>query len=157
MKMIIIVLIVTVIKIYRKKKILYLGEEELFKIKFKHLVESFENNLLKFGDKTSDNENIKNEEQKFNPTGFEKQKFNQVQYENYDEFEDNEDNDNSTKCKTIPPIISKIWGRISEEKYQKLKKNSSWLDLTTKVCTECYLNFTRMYFLIYKIFYFYYC
>jgi len=65
----------------------------------------------------------------------------------YDEFDDNDVENPFSKSKNIPPIIMKIWGRISEEKYQKLKNNSSWLDLTVTVCTDCYLNFTSMYIL----------
>jgi len=35
-----------------------------------------------------------------------------------------------------------VWGKISKEKYDIQKKNPSWLNLTTKVCDECYLKFT---------------
>jgi len=46
--------------------------------------------------------------------------------------------------KNIPDIITKVWGRLSEEKYQKLKSNPSWLELSTRVCDECYITFTSM-------------
>lgn len=53
--------------------------------------------------------------------------------------------------KNIPDIITKVWGRLSEEKYNKLKSNPSWLELSTRVCDECFITFTSMYFIfIYK-------
>ena len=121
------------------------GEEELFKIKFKHLIESFESNIF-FSDKLqpTQNEKSKKEELKFVASEFDKSKINHKYSQNYDEFEDNEDDNKSGKTKNIPPIILKIWGQISEDKYQKLRNNSSWLNLTTNVCTNCFLNFTQM-------------
>lgn len=128
------------------------GEEELFKIKFKHLIDSFESNLFSSDSlQTTQNEKSKKEEHKFMASDLDKNKMSHKYSQNYDEFEDNEDDNKSGKTKNIPPIILKIWGQISEDKYQKLRNNSSWLNLTTKVCTNCFLNFTQMLLLYYFI------
>ena len=140
------VLIVEVIFFDHKfiKLIKNIEEEELFKIKFKHLIESFETNQSTTdGTQNKETEKNNSEDKNFNPQAFnQKKEYNYSQF--YDEFDDNEGENSSGKSRNIPPIILKIWGRLSEEKYQKLKSNSSWLYLTANVCTDCYLNFTSM-------------
>lgn len=90
-----------------------------------------------------DMENNKKDDQ--NSPNFDKKKLNSNYSQFYDEFDDNEVEIIPGKYQNIPPIIFKIWGRISEDKYFKLKNNSSWLDLTTRVCTDCFLSYTQMF------------
>ena len=127
----------------------------MFKIKFKHLIESFDSQLISSNELINNNskefatEKNKNDEKNFTNQKFDKTKNNYNYSQYYDEFDDNEGENYPEKSKKLPPIILNIWGRISEEKYNKFKSNSSWMDLTTKVCMDCYLNFTRMFCLYY--------
>lgn len=57
-------------------------------------------------------------------------------------IDDNEDDYYNSDYKNVPGLLMKVWGKISYEKYQMMKKNNSWLDLTTKVCDDCYVYFT---------------
>lgn len=45
----------------------------------------------------------------------------------------------------IPALIVKVWGRMTEEKYKLLSINSSWLDLKTKTCLDCFMKITSIY------------
>lgn len=56
--------------------------------------------------------------------------------------DDNEDDYYTAEYKNIPGLLMKVWGKLSEDKYQLMKNNSSWLDMTTRVCDDCYLKFT---------------
>ena len=42
----------------------------------------------------------------------------------------------------MPALIIKIWGNLTEENYDKIKKNQSWLDIEARVCVNCYLDYT---------------
>ncbi|KRX07881.1 hypothetical protein PPERSA_10269 [Pseudocohnilembus persalinus] len=43
----------------------------------------------------------------------------------------------------IPNIIQKVWGPMSFQKFEKLSENFTWLQQKTKVCDDCYLDYTR--------------
>jgi len=34
----------------------------------------------------------------------------------------------------VPPLITKVWGALSLDKFNYYKCNESWLKFTTKVC-----------------------
>lgn len=40
----------------------------------------------------------------------------------------------------MPDIILKVWGQITFEQYEKLKRNSSWLNVEAKLCLNCYFT-----------------
>ena len=86
----------------------------------------------------------KNEIEKNKNHNLDKDNKNFNYYDLLEEFENNEGDNPKEKSKNVPPIIVKIWGNVSEEKFNKLKNNSSWLELTVNVCTDCYLKFTKM-------------
>ena len=43
----------------------------------------------------------------------------------------------------MPALVVKVWGNLTAANYSKIKGNRSWLELTTKVCDECYLDYTK--------------
>ncbi|EGR31604.1 mitochondrial processing peptidase beta, putative [Ichthyophthirius multifiliis] len=43
----------------------------------------------------------------------------------------------------VPALIFKLWKNITPQIYKKLKNNHSWLQLTTKVCEQCYIEYTE--------------
>lgn len=59
-------------------------------------------------------------------------------------LEDEDDNYYNADFEGIPGLILKVWGKISQEDYAELKTNHSWLNLTTKICDECYVKFTQV-------------
>jgi len=52
------------------------------------------------------------------------------------------------KEQVIPPIIKKLYPDLTYEKYKGLKADLNWLQETVKVCEDCYLELTTMYFFI---------
>ncbi|KAM3144461.1 hypothetical protein pb186bvf_003330 [Paramecium bursaria] len=56
---------------------------------------------------------------------------------------DEEQEDQKINFKTVPALILKVWGSISEEKYKQFKLNPSWCGLKTQTCLECFLKFTE--------------
>lgn len=42
----------------------------------------------------------------------------------------------------MPALVVKVWGNLTPEHYKKIRHNKSWLNLTTKVCDSCYLDYT---------------
>ena len=63
----------------------------------------------------------------------------------FNNFEDElEDKDILVPKKGIPTVILKVWGNINLSKYKMLKNNPTWMNLSTKVCDECYIELTRL-------------
>lgn len=56
---------------------------------------------------------------------------------------DEEHQNNEIDLKLMPALIVKVWGNLTPENYAKIKGNRSWLDLTTKVCDSCFLDYTK--------------
>ncbi|CAD8047600.1 unnamed protein product [Paramecium sonneborni] len=56
---------------------------------------------------------------------------------------DEEQEDFKLNFKTVPALILKVWGKLSEDKYKLLKFNPSWRQLKTQVCLDCYLKYTE--------------
>ncbi|CAD8045622.1 unnamed protein product [Paramecium sonneborni] len=56
---------------------------------------------------------------------------------------DEEQEDCKLNFKTVPALILKVWGKLSEDKYKLLKFNPSWRQLKTQVCLDCYLKYTE--------------
>ncbi len=55
-----------------------------------------------------------------------------------------EQRDNDFELIRIPALITKVWGAISMKEFENLKKNPSWMELTTKVCDKCYCMCTKV-------------
>lgn len=58
-------------------------------------------------------------------------------------FLDEEHQNNDIDLNMMPALVVKVWGNLTAANYQKIKGNRSWLELTTKVCDECYLEYTK--------------
>ncbi|KRX00119.1 hypothetical protein PPERSA_07226 [Pseudocohnilembus persalinus] len=121
-------------------------QEELYDIKFNQIIESFENDILDEETKVIREKVKKDEEDDKNPAiVLQKKRQKELKEQQlYYNFEEEEQDYYNKQSLNIPGLILKLWGKISEETYQSLKQNISWLQLPTKVCDECYLLFTQV-------------
>ncbi len=116
----------------------FLGEKEIYEIKFKHIIESYTCGIV------TNNDKVNEENREFEETTNKNNNEHQKKVNPYEFYDENDDEALAKKSKNVPKIITKIWGKMSEEKFNRLKANPSWLELTTRVCDKCFVKFTQM-------------